>query len=239
MLYSETGQGSSYNYSLEPTYEAQPGERNQLTVSVGEDAKGATAILFTDPGAVIEPGHGCISLDAHRVRCEDEDDLGVNLHSTVSLGDGDDTVRTTVPSVLAGGNGDDALIGSSDRDLISGDAGDDTIQGGGDEDTLDGGRGTDEVKAGSGDDRIQDAGGMEDTLDGGAGRDLLDLSARRRSVLIDLSAGVSGSRGEGRFAHRHRERSRGTGRRCPDRRPGGEQTERRTRFRPAHRAPGT
>lgn len=196
VVYSEEGEGSSYTFSLEPSYAAEPGEKNELTVSVGDDAKGATAILFSDPGAVIKPGNGCVRLNEHRVRCEDEDDLGVNFHATVSLGDGDDTFETDTPSVVAGGSGDDVLAGSSGRDRLLGSRGSDAIRGGPGADSLDGGRGADDVEGGSGDDRIADAGGLNDTLDGGPGRDLLDLSSRRRSLLIDLASHVSGGQGE-------------------------------------------
>lgn len=194
IVYSETGQGSSYNFALTPTYSADPGEANQLTVTSGQDESGEFFLLFTDPGAVIQASEECVAVDPHRARCAGYE-VSTN-YADVSLGDGDDTLRTNAITTASGGRGDDIIVGSSEADVLFGNQGSDSIRGGLEEDTLDGGRGPDTVLGGPADDVVADGGGSRDTIDGGPGRDLLDLSSRRRALRVDLASGVSGESGE-------------------------------------------
>src|SRR4051794_21888255 len=46
-------------------YEAAPGERNDVTVSMVLDK----SMTVTDPGATIEVGRSCERIDAHSARC--------------------------------------------------------------------------------------------------------------------------------------------------------------------------
>lgn len=105
---------------------------------------------------------------------------------TVNAGDGDDTVRVTLPpalnriaialnggngndtleagtgrATLHGGDGDDILTGGTDRDRLFGDEGNDILNGLAGNDTLDGGNGEDTLRGGSGINRLA----------GGKGRD--------------------------------------------------------------------
>jgi len=74
--------------------------------------------------------------------------------------------------LLAGGDGDDSLVGSEGADTLVGGAGDDWIRGGPGDDLLVGGEGNDTIDGGTGDDS-QLGGEGDDTLDGNEGDDRL------------------------------------------------------------------
>jgi Ca2+-binding RTX toxin-like protein len=77
------------------------------------------------------------------------------------------------PSLLAGGNGNDTIVGGASIDVIFGGAGQDEIYGLWGNDILIGGSGDDEIYGGDGHDRLYGQDG-NDWLDGGAGNDYLD-----------------------------------------------------------------
>ena len=85
---------------------------------------------------------------------------------------GDDTIynRTSLPSDIRGGNGDDLLQGGSDQDTLTGGNGADTLKGGNGSDILKGGNGRDKIYGQSGNDRLYGGGGT-DLLYGGSGKD--------------------------------------------------------------------
>lgn len=87
-----------------------------------------------------------------------------------STGDGAFDLASLPASILAGGTGDDSLIGTAANDLIHGRRGDDRLEGGAGDDTLYGGRGYDSLFGGAGDDVLVLRGG--DMADGGAGADV-------------------------------------------------------------------
>lgn len=108
-------------------YTAAAGERNGLVLTPTADGYD-----LTDPGAAIETGTGCSSVDSHRVTCKP-----ANASVTVDLGDSDDTFdghAMTVPIKLTGGAGSDTLTGGSGDDDITVDGGapigDDVVDGG-------------------------------------------------------------------------------------------------------------
>jgi Ca2+-binding RTX toxin-like protein len=73
---------------------------------------------------------------------------------------------------LAGGDGNETLIGAAAPDVLVGDAGDDVVQGRGGDDILKGGTGNDLLQGEDGNDFLQGEDG-NDTLQGGNGTDLL------------------------------------------------------------------
>ncbi|MDX6582675.1 MAG: hypothetical protein QOI10_1859 [Solirubrobacterales bacterium] len=75
--------------------------------------------------------------------------------------------------VLAGGEGDDALIGGAGKDVLLGNGGNDLLDGAaGTDGSLDGGPGNDLVRGGAGDDKQAISGGDgDDLVSGGAGGD--------------------------------------------------------------------
>lgn len=103
---------------------------------------------------------------------------------TYTVGDGEGgtdtaTVEVTVTGAsdagvtLNGGNGNDALNGTSGADYLSGGNGKDVLYGFGDADIILGGNGADILDGGRGDDRLI-GGNDDDILRGGLGNDFLD-----------------------------------------------------------------
>ncbi len=73
---------------------------------------------------------------------------------------------------IAGGLGDDHIIGSDLSEHIVGDGGNDTLEGAGGDDLLDGGDGADVLVGGAGEDTLL-GGDDDDLLDGGVGADFM------------------------------------------------------------------
>ncbi len=185
------------------TFEAAPGERNDVTLTPDG--------VVRDAGARLVAGQRCTQVDEHAVRCA----TGERTEYTALLGDGDDRARGGFTSAR-GGAGDDVLLGianayGDDGDdtvearnaaggagpdrLTSGDAGgeegDDTLTGTSGNDSLDGGPGRDVGAGGAGDDLVDDADPEPgaDRLDGGAGSDMLNLTrAGTAPLTVDLAA---------------------------------------------------
>jgi Ca2+-binding RTX toxin-like protein len=108
------------------------------------------------------------------------DDVGSDVPVIVG-GDGPDELHAAGP-LVAGGPGDDLLVGwpapgpetgDVPRLTLRGDAGNDTIQGGPGAELVDGGAGDDTLAGGAGDDRLTDGAGA-DKVDGGEGDDRVD-----------------------------------------------------------------
>ncbi len=102
-------------------------------------------------------------------------------------GDGNDTIY--------GQNGDDELYGDAGNDTLSGGKGNDKLWGGEGDDTLNGNSGNDVLDGGAGDDKVYGsagddillAGEGDDLYDGGSGFDVLDFSAAKQGVTVDIS----------------------------------------------------
>ena len=180
-------------------YEAAPGERNELSVSL-ETIGPVLIVELHDRGASIMPGPGCILRAADRALCfpleaavnaslADADDVLLGAgHAVRLMADGgagaDDLRGGPAADALTGGTGADRLAGADsadvlgggpDNDRLEGDDGDDLLDGGGEDDSLDGGLGADEL-VGGGDDEphLQ----MDD--------DIADYSARDEDLSITL-----------------------------------------------------
>jgi Ca2+-binding RTX toxin-like protein len=144
-------------------YTAGPGETNALTV-----AASASAVVLSDPNALITPGVGCkAAAPSHQVTCP----RGGVTEIQAELRDRGDAVAvkpSVSESVLArGGDGDDLLRGGAASDELLGAAGKDTLDGG--------------------------PGAVADQLSGGGGTDTVDYSARTKGVVVILS----GTAGDG------------------------------------------
>lgn len=120
--------------------------------------------------SVLDNGPSCTQPYAHIVRCAP---TGINLvHATLSDGDDSFINRTSLPSIVSGGDGNDKLTGGSNRDSFNGGQGVDTLHGGAGPDELEGGPGQDDVYGDDGDDRLTSL-HNDDELFGGNGNDTL------------------------------------------------------------------
>jgi Ca2+-binding RTX toxin-like protein len=104
-------------------YEADAGEENDLSVS----SDGAT-VTFTDPGAEITPGNGCMSASSTEADCTFAGPATVNI---TLRGDPDEAEIQSgfVNGRFHGGGGADRLIGGPGFDVFEGDAGPDVMAG--------------------------------------------------------------------------------------------------------------
>lgn len=132
----------------------------------------------------ISGGHG-----DDRLFGGDDDDVmfGDQGNDTLDGEAGDD--------LLFGGGGNDLMKGGTGADKMFGEEGADRLEGGSDDDLMSGGDDGDVVLAQDGDDKvIGDADRATDSYDGGEGSDLLDYSAARSAISVDLAEGeASGS----------------------------------------------
>ncbi len=162
------------------------GEVNRVTVS-----RDGGEFVFRDTGARIQAFAPCRVVGAHTARCPvvpHEYDPPAEAYPAIArlnvlLGDGDDKATVAgdlgVTAHLAGGRGDDRLIGGGENDTIVGGLGDDRLAGRGGVDTL----------------TYSDPWATWDTRPESAERTLF-ASARRARITVDLAAGTGGARGE-------------------------------------------
>jgi Ca2+-binding RTX toxin-like protein len=171
-------------------------------------------IGFRDPGNdVYRGGAGTDMLDFRGT------DVGVSVSLDGVANDGPageaDNAGTDIEN-LKGGNGDDTLIGDSDRNLIEGFAGNDTLRGGSPplksgtisflaDDTLDGGIGSDVLRGEGGDDRLLARDAVDDqsaaAMSCGSGNDRLDTDLaddNTRAIPADCESVDQGAIDEGR-----------------------------------------
>jgi Ca2+-binding RTX toxin-like protein len=124
--------------------------------------------------------------------------LGSYDASTVALvrvdaGKGHDNVHldanVLVNAQLAGGVGNDILVGGGGNDHLLGMAGKDNLSGGDGDDSLDGAAASDLLSGGNGDDQLN-GGAAPDTLDGGDGDDTITGGKGRDALLGGLGVDV-------------------------------------------------
>ncbi|CAA9404597.1 MAG: Alkaline phosphatase, partial [uncultured Phycisphaerae bacterium] len=89
---------------------------------------------FSDSGAPLTPGAGCVAVTASEVTCTSTSITALS----VSLGDGDDrlTSSSSLPMTVDAGAGDDTVTGGTGPDRFDGGTGGDVIGGGGGTDTV-------------------------------------------------------------------------------------------------------
>lgn len=113
---------------------------------------------------------------------------------TEAIGEGYDTVRSTVSTTLSAnvealiyiGTGSAQLNGNELANSITGSVGNDIISGADGDDRLAGGNGADTLYGGNGNDRLLGEDG-NDVLDGGAGADIIDGGAGDDRVVYDAA----------------------------------------------------
>jgi RTX calcium-binding nonapeptide repeat (4 copies) len=209
--------GSCSRYMMCPpdmvVFTAAAGETNQLVISLESSAYPRHRFVVRDQGAPVQAGAGCAQVDTFAAACT------AGAVGPVQLGDGDDWFASGIGGgdlfggdgqdvlqrrfgPMAGGEGDDVLIGADGagnggNDVLMvrmgrGDSGDDVLscvpredwcllEGGSGDDLLTGGAGQDRLLGRSGNDVLRGganfdvlAGGLgDDRLVGGAGRDHL------------------------------------------------------------------
>ena len=136
---------------------------------------------------------GGVSVTLDGVADDGEPGEGDNVLPDVEIvagGRGDDTLvgNDAFLNAFGGGGGADTLDGGGGEiDILFGERGSDDIRGGSGEDIVEAGRGADRVRGGSGRDDLKGGPGR-DALSGGPGSDLLDALDRERDVV----AGGSG-----------------------------------------------
>lgn len=204
----------------ELVYVAAPGEPNRVVV---RSAYAGSPWTVSDAGAVIEPGPGCVAVDARTARCAPTSTgpmsggAGLVL-ADAQLGDLDDEIDFVQPDpggrfvlVADGGGGNDRLSGSGGSGgELRGGPGDDRLfsrtgpydaallDGGGGSDVLRGGSGADTMSDGDLDDAVGDAAPGPDVLDGSGGEDTVSYRQRTVAVSVDLAdSRPDGAPGEG------------------------------------------
>ncbi|MDO9713936.1 calcium-binding protein [Paracraurococcus lichenis] len=142
--------------------------------------------LYDDPDFVPStPSDFPTPLVLHQRTYADHDDSFFILLSprTTAATEGSD-------ALLAGGPGNDNILGLGGDDVINGRNGNDYLDGGPGNDTLHGGAGNDTLLGGDGNDVLQGGPGA-DSLNGGAGTDVADFTDTSEPVLVTLDAGYA------------------------------------------------
>jgi Ca2+-binding RTX toxin-like protein len=181
--------------SLRPTFQADPGETNHVTLVVLDFLD----FRITDSGAPLTAGFGCVSVDANTVDCHARATDGIEFYA----GDLDDFISlASSPRVncceahqLFGEDGDDVLIGGPSLDAIDGGAGNDVIFGGGSVPETQADEscelcGENLLFGGTGDDTIL-GGGNGDDIIGGEGADVMSGAEGFDAVFYDFGIIIS------------------------------------------------
>ena len=156
-------------------YEGDPGSANgNVNIDGGAGRDTIKVPESTSPAATAGQSSGSSNESATPFL------IRVNL-VTVAGGPGDDRiVGPPNRAVIASGDeGDDTLKGGAAGDILSGDEGEDRLQGGSEEDILSGGGGGDRLDGGEG----------ADGYDGGPGNDILRARDGQEDLFFDCGAG--------------------------------------------------
>jgi Ca2+-binding RTX toxin-like protein len=132
--------------------------------------------------------HGATSMQDINVHVTDVVEIG----KTINGGNGNDALTgTTGDDIISGGNGNDQINGGDGNDNISGGSGNDVLIGGRGNNTLDGGDGNDTLTAadgnnimngGNGNDTIT-AGNGNNTINGGDGNDTVTVGNGNNTIV--------------------------------------------------------
>ena len=178
-----------YSQGVVLTYAGEPGERN--SVAVGRTGNG---IDVADGGATLHARGRCAAASAGVAHCETSGRplVGYRLDG----GDQDDSIVVAgslapafaigVPHLLAGGPGDDVLVGGADPDVLAGGPGSDRLGGGAGDDVF-----FTAPRLGTTVPESPD-GAEPDLADGGPGLDTADYSRRTRPLRLDLGGAAGG-----------------------------------------------
>jgi Ca2+-binding RTX toxin-like protein len=172
--------GVSLTSSDDVTFVAQSGERNALEVVYPSQT-----LIFTDSGAPLTAGAGCVSLGPNSAQCE------IRPNVNAYLGEKDDNARVTWAGRVQvwAGSGSDSVVASSfgQAGIAYGEAGDDVVGAVGEGGQLaDGGPGDDVLNV--------FAFGGESAGSGGDGRDVIEFrSAMNTGIGPATLDGGSGS----------------------------------------------
>jgi Ca2+-binding RTX toxin-like protein len=154
----------------------QPLEERCVLSAASLLGEGTVLVVGSDEANSISVGH-LQNSDFITIRVDDSSftfPSSAIRHIHIRAQGGDDIVRVR-PSVtqtmtIEGGDGNDLIVGSQQRDLIYGGDGHDRLLGQGGNDSIDGGSGGDWIEGGSGNDRLSGADGV-DIIFGGSGDD--------------------------------------------------------------------
>ena len=156
------GSDSAETYTVDET-------SNQVRVSSGN-----ASVIVSDAVAEVRlltgGGDDTVTItsltNAHPVLLAVDGESGNDILSAAGADPGRVRIR------LNGGDGNDAITGSTRNDYLNGNAGEDTISGGSGDDQITGGDGNDEIYGDRGND-VVDGGLGNDTISGGIGDDIL------------------------------------------------------------------
>ena len=226
-------QGATVEGSIEDNYhgtlflsvavKAADGETNAITVT---PTAGTSVLITATSGPLTAAATGlCNQATPQSVFCSGTAQARL---VSVSLGDGNDELRTdpgigvagylgpgedhaVAAGTIYGGDGDDVLdVAPGQASSLQGDDGDDLIRGGPGNDSLEGNKGRDRVLGGLGDDFVTgdnalqhgsetNGDGSPDVVDGGPGTDSISYWYRTDPVRVDLSAHTTGTPADSDF----------------------------------------
>jgi Ca2+-binding RTX toxin-like protein len=162
-------------------YTAGDGETNDVQIT-----RDGGFLIVRDTGATIVASGGCKSEGPNQARCSPPEGPSTGfIDNEIALGDMPDRYENAASwtTLVAGGAGDDRLIGGTSFDMLIAGPGSDHLEGRGGIDYLDEGLGGSGIEP--------------DVMDGGEGRDRVSYAARTNRVVVDLAGGPSGEVDEG------------------------------------------
>ena len=190
------------------TYEAAPGEANDLDMS-GPTTVPIGTVTLRDEGATVAAGFGCVQVDPNEVSCAsitatfvwlgDVGDIFTMAGGSASVDGGPGADQLTLCAQLCGGEligagGDDILIAGNGGSDLNGGPGADTLTTGSGPNDVRGGLGPDTISTGAGNDVVFPGGG-DDSVDAGPGDDALFYFDAHAPIIADLRAGTATGEG--------------------------------------------
>lgn len=147
--------------SLDELEVVSVGEDVVITIKDSEDKLVINGFAANPDNYVLEIGGESVSIS---------DNLTVDKEGFLSGSENGDYIENKDSLIVAGGSGDDRIIGTDNDEMVFGDSGKDQLLTGDSDDVVFGGSGDDYVNGGNGNDVI-DGGSGNDFIDGGAGDD--------------------------------------------------------------------
>ncbi len=147
--------------SLDELEVVSVGEDVVITIKDREDKLVINGFAANPDNYVLEIGGESVSIS---------DNLNVDKEGFLSGSENGDYIENKDSLIVAGGSGDDRIIGTDSDEMVFGDSGNDQLLTGDSDDVVFGGSGDDYVNGGNGNDMIDGESG-NDFIDGGAGDD--------------------------------------------------------------------